>query len=144
MFDHVKHIKRYTIFACHVYDSRYCKVIIIAICDMMSETHDAWAYLWHGLNGVMAKHGVHNVNFEKFIADSCEQESSTTFNCVLVQVGDSSSHDKIHHTQMQLHFTQRGRSGVYNTFLLHQTIIHKCLSTLHCQLPMSPLNSSTF
>jgi hypothetical protein len=69
MFDHVKRVKRYTTFVCHVSDSYYCKVMTIAFCDMMSETHDAQAYLWHGLNGVMAEHGVHNVNFKGFMAD---------------------------------------------------------------------------
>jgi hypothetical protein len=72
MFDHVKRVKRYTTFACHVYDSCYCKVMTIALCDMMSETHDAQAYLWHGLNGVMVEHGVHNVNFKGFMADSAQ------------------------------------------------------------------------
>jgi hypothetical protein len=41
MFDHVKRVKRYTTFACHVYDFVYCKVMTIAICDMMSETKEA-------------------------------------------------------------------------------------------------------
>ena len=58
MFNHIKCVKHYMIFGCHVYDSRYCKVMIIALCDMMLETHDAQAYLLYGLNGVMTKHGV--------------------------------------------------------------------------------------
>jgi hypothetical protein len=34
MFDHVKRIKKWTTMACHVYDSTYCRVMTIAICDM--------------------------------------------------------------------------------------------------------------
>ena len=34
MFDHVKHIKHWTTMAYHVYDSAYCRVMTIAVCDM--------------------------------------------------------------------------------------------------------------
>jgi hypothetical protein len=37
MFDHVKRIKQWTTMACHVYDSAYCRVMTIAVCDMQSE-----------------------------------------------------------------------------------------------------------
>jgi hypothetical protein len=37
MFDHVKCIKHWTTMACHVYDSAYCQVMMIAVCDMQSE-----------------------------------------------------------------------------------------------------------
>jgi hypothetical protein len=30
----VKHVKKWTTMACHVYDSTYCRVMTIAICDM--------------------------------------------------------------------------------------------------------------
>ena len=36
MFDHVKHIDKWTILGTHVYDSNHCKVVTIAICDMKS------------------------------------------------------------------------------------------------------------
>ena len=70
MFNHLKRVKHYTIFACYVYDSRYCKVVTIALCDMMSETDDAQTYLWHGVDGAMVEYEVHNVNFKVFMADS--------------------------------------------------------------------------
>ena len=70
IFDHVERAKCYTSFACHVYDLCYCKVMTIALCDTMSKTHDARVYLWHGLNGVMTKHGVHNVIFKGFMVES--------------------------------------------------------------------------
>ena len=34
MFDHVKRLKDWTTLACHVYDSKYCKMLTIACCDM--------------------------------------------------------------------------------------------------------------
>ena len=37
MFDHVKRVKSWTTMACHVYDSKYCRVMSIAVCDMQSE-----------------------------------------------------------------------------------------------------------
>lgn len=37
MFDHVKRVKGWTTMACHVYDSMYCRVMTIAVCDMQSE-----------------------------------------------------------------------------------------------------------
>jgi hypothetical protein len=37
MFDHIKRLKDWTTMTCHVYDSRYCKVLTIAYCDMQSE-----------------------------------------------------------------------------------------------------------
>jgi hypothetical protein len=37
MFDHVKRIKNWTKMACHVYDSTYCCVMTIAVCDMQLE-----------------------------------------------------------------------------------------------------------
>lgn len=72
MFDHIKHLKRYTTFTCHVHDSHYCKTMTIVICDMMSKIHDAQAYLWHGLNNAIPKHGVHNVNSKGFMANNAQ------------------------------------------------------------------------
>jgi hypothetical protein len=46
MFDHVKRVKKWTIMACHVYDSAYCHVMTIAICDMQSEDAAAQSVLW--------------------------------------------------------------------------------------------------
>ena len=37
MFDHVKRVKVWTTMACHVYDSKYCRVMSIVVCDMQSE-----------------------------------------------------------------------------------------------------------
>jgi hypothetical protein len=37
MFHHIKRLKDWTTMTCHMYDSRYCKVLTIACCDMQSE-----------------------------------------------------------------------------------------------------------
>ncbi len=37
MFDHVKRVEGSTTLTCHVYDSFYYKVMMIAICDMQSK-----------------------------------------------------------------------------------------------------------
>jgi hypothetical protein len=37
LFDHVKRVKNWTTMACHVYDSAYCRVMNIAVCNMQSE-----------------------------------------------------------------------------------------------------------
>jgi hypothetical protein len=58
--------------ACHVYDSRYCKVLTIACCDMQSEDGAAQILFWENLNAVMAENGVPNVNFKGFMADSAQ------------------------------------------------------------------------
>jgi hypothetical protein len=39
MFDHVKRLKDWTIMTCHVYDSRYYKVLTIECCDIQSEDY---------------------------------------------------------------------------------------------------------
>jgi hypothetical protein len=58
--------------ACHVYDSRYCKVLTIACCDMQSEDGIAQIFFWENLNSVMAENSVPNVNFKGFMADSAQ------------------------------------------------------------------------
>ena len=37
MFDHVKRLKHWTTLACHVYDTKYCKVLTIFYYDMQQE-----------------------------------------------------------------------------------------------------------
>jgi hypothetical protein len=37
MIDHVKRVKQWTTMACHVYDSAYCRVMTIAVCDIQLE-----------------------------------------------------------------------------------------------------------
>jgi hypothetical protein len=37
MFDHKKHVKNLTTKAYHVYDSAYCRVLTLIICDIYSE-----------------------------------------------------------------------------------------------------------
>ena len=44
MFDHVKRVKPWTTLACHVYDSTYCTVMTIAVCDMQSKVRMAKSF----------------------------------------------------------------------------------------------------
>ena len=70
MFDNVKRVKEWTTMACHVYDTEYKKVMTIAMCDMQSEDTEVQVQFWQSLNAVMHRHGVRNLNFKGFMADS--------------------------------------------------------------------------
>jgi hypothetical protein len=72
MFDHVKRVKHWTTMACHVYDSAYCRVITIPVCNMQSKDAAAQMVLWKNLNDVMARHGVLEPKFKEFMADSAQ------------------------------------------------------------------------
>ena len=69
MFDHVKCLKDRFTFAYYVYDSKYCKILIIVCCDMQSEDGTIQTLFWKKLNYVMAENGVSNVNFKGFMTD---------------------------------------------------------------------------
>jgi hypothetical protein len=70
MFDHVKCVKHWTTMACHIHDSAYCRVIMIAVCDMQSEDIATQMVLWKNLNDVMARHSIPEPKFKGFMADS--------------------------------------------------------------------------
>lgn len=70
MFDHVKHIKHWTTMVCHVYDSVYCWIMTIAVCDMQSKDAIAQSVLWRNLNDIMAKHGAIKPKFKELMAGS--------------------------------------------------------------------------
>ena len=72
MFDHVKRVESWTTMAAHVYNSKYCKVMTIAICDMQSEDAEAQELFWTQLNTVMRENGVDTVNFKGFMVDSAQ------------------------------------------------------------------------
>ena len=72
MFDHVKRVKDWTTMACHVYNSLYCKVMTIAVCDMQSENYTAQVLFWKNLNSVVQRHGVDDIQFKGFMADSAQ------------------------------------------------------------------------
>jgi hypothetical protein len=72
MFDYVKRVKLWTTMACHVYDSTYCRVMTIAVCDMQSEDAAAQMVLWKNLNDVLARHGDLEPKFKGFMADSAQ------------------------------------------------------------------------
>jgi len=70
MFDHIKRVKDSRTMACHVYDTDYKKVMTIAMSDMQSEDTKVQVQFWRSLNVVMERHGVTNMNFKGFMADS--------------------------------------------------------------------------
>ena len=72
MFDHVKRLKDWTTLACHVYDSKYCKVLTITCCDMQYEDDATQTLFWENLNIVMAENEVSTVNFKVLMADNVQ------------------------------------------------------------------------
>lgn len=72
VIDHVERVKDWNSMACHVYDSTYCKVMNIAICDMQSEDTKSRWFMWYALNCVMANYNLPNPNFKGLMADSAQ------------------------------------------------------------------------
>jgi hypothetical protein len=72
LFDHVKRVKKWTTMACHIYDSNYCRVMTITVCDMQSEDAAAQSALWKNLNVFLARHGILEPKFKGFMADSAQ------------------------------------------------------------------------
>ena len=72
MFNHVKRVKEWTTMACHVYDTLYCKVMTIAVCDMQSEDCTAQIIFWRNLNSVVLRNGLDSIQFKGFMADSAQ------------------------------------------------------------------------
>jgi hypothetical protein len=72
MFDHVKPVKHWITMAYHVYDSAYCRVMTIAVCDMQSEDAATQMVLWKNLNDVMARYDIHEPKFKGFMTDSAQ------------------------------------------------------------------------
>jgi hypothetical protein len=72
MFDHVKRVKHWTTMACHVYDSAYCRVMTIGVCNMQSEDAATQIVLWKNFNDVMARHGIPEPKFKEFMADHAQ------------------------------------------------------------------------
>ena len=70
IFDHVKRVKGWTTMACHVYDSSYCRVMTIAVCDMQLEDVAAQVVFWKNLNAVAARHNIQRPTFKGFMADN--------------------------------------------------------------------------
>ena len=91
MFDHVKRVRSWTTMACHVYDSTYCRVMTIAVCDMQSEDVAAQSVVWKNLNAVMAPPGVQSVNFKGFMADSAQ----ANWNAVRIIYGSGDATEKM-------------------------------------------------
>ena len=72
MFDHVKRVAGWTSLGAHVYDPVYCKVMTICVCDMMCEMANAQEQMWISMLALLKCHGIENVNFKGFMADSVQ------------------------------------------------------------------------
>jgi hypothetical protein len=70
MFDHVKRAKHWTTMACQTYDSAYCWIMIVAICDMQQDDATNQSILQKNLNAIMARHGVPKTRFKEFMVNS--------------------------------------------------------------------------
>ncbi len=56
--------------AYHVYNPMYCKVLIIAICDMQFKSIKVQCVMWTKLNHMMLMFHLANPNFIRFMADN--------------------------------------------------------------------------
>jgi hypothetical protein len=55
----------------HVYDMTYCKLLIIAICDVQSNEVDSQVLMWSSLTRLVKKVGkIKNVNFKGFMVNN--------------------------------------------------------------------------
>ena len=70
MFNHVKRVLLWTTLGAHVYDPAHCKVMTIYCCDMKSKMAEHQKQMWLSLISIMEKHGVRDVNFAGFMAES--------------------------------------------------------------------------
>lgn len=69
MFDHVKCLKDRTTFSCHVCNSKQCKVLTIAYCDMQFKSGASHTIFWKKLDYFIVENEVPNVNFKHFMAN---------------------------------------------------------------------------
>jgi hypothetical protein len=88
MFDHKKRIKKWTTMACHVYDSAYCCVMTVAVCNMQSEDATAQRVMWKNFNAILAKHRVLEPKFKGFMAYNAQVNWNVVM--VIYSSGDTS------------------------------------------------------
>ena len=67
-----------------MYDSRYCKVLTIAYCDMQFEDGTTQTLFWKNLDVVIVENGVSKVNFKGFMIDNAQ----VNWNAVRMIYGD--------------------------------------------------------
>ena len=87
IFNHVKRVVGWTSLGTHVYDPVFCKVMTIYVYDMMCEMADAQKQMWLSMIDLLNRHGVKNVNFKGFMADSAQ----ANFNVVRKMFGSRDS-----------------------------------------------------
>lgn len=73
MFNNLEYLKDWTTMGCHVYVSKYCKVLTTACCDMQSKDGATKELLWKNLNIVMTNNGVPDVNSKGFMINNAKE-----------------------------------------------------------------------
>ena len=68
-FDYFERVKGWTTMSCDVYDVEFCRLMTIAVCEMMSKDMDSQMLMWLALNKVMDRNGVPNPYFKGCMAD---------------------------------------------------------------------------
>lgn len=72
MFDCINLVANWTTMECHVYDSSYQRVLIIACCDFQSKDRKSQIVFQKNLNHVMCRNIVALRQFQGFMADSTQ------------------------------------------------------------------------
>lgn len=72
LFGYANHLNYWTTMACHVYNSKHCKVLTIACCDMHSKDAQTQTLFWENFNGIVLKNSDFKVNFKGFMVGSAQ------------------------------------------------------------------------
>lgn len=100
MFDHIKHVKGWTTIACHVYNSGYCKVITIEVCNMLLEDIEGQVIMWRCLNKVLETNDLPNPNFKGFMVNSTQ----VNWNGIQIVYGSDDSSLKMNNRERSCFF----------------------------------------
>ena len=130
IFDHVKRVLFWTTLGAHVYDLVHCKVMTICVCDMKSEMADHQKQMWMSLIAVMEKHGVKDVNFAGFMADSAQ----ANFNVVREVFGSGDKTEPMlgRKRTCQFHWSQTLERHTKQLIKLELQEVHKRLCHEYC------------
>ena len=63
----VKRSKDWTTFVCHVYDSKFCKVLTITCCDMQFEDIVTQMFFWKKMISIISENELSKMNFKDFM-----------------------------------------------------------------------------
>lgn len=104
IFGSMKQVKKWMTMTCHIYDSTYCHVMTITVCDMQSKDAAAQSVLQKNLNAVLARHGISESKFKGFMVD-CAQTNQNVVQ-VVYESGDVAIPMKDKERICLFHYTQ--------------------------------------